>query len=115
MNVSDYQATASVNVSLPKLAEHDRTSGTYNDGWGVGYYEGVGVRKPSRTANLSASRRAQDACPVPRIVQINRRTYSDKAFGSIGGFDADSPLTGIDGNLGHHGAPPSIPGGSRNA
>lgn len=35
---------ATVNVSLPKLAEHGRISGTYNDGWGVGYYEGADVR-----------------------------------------------------------------------
>lgn len=35
---------ATVNVSLPKLAEHGRVSGTYNDGWGVGYYEGADVR-----------------------------------------------------------------------
>jgi glutamine amidotransferase len=37
-------APATVNVSLPKLAEHGRISGTYNDGWGVGYYEGADVR-----------------------------------------------------------------------
>ncbi len=37
-------APATVNVSLPKLAEHGRISGTYNDGWGVGYYEGLDVR-----------------------------------------------------------------------
>jgi predicted glutamine amidotransferase len=36
-------APATVNVSLPKLAEHGRASGTYNDGWGVGYYEGACV------------------------------------------------------------------------
>jgi glutamine amidotransferase len=35
---------ATVSVSLPKLAEHGRISGTYNDGWGVGYYEGPDVR-----------------------------------------------------------------------
>ena len=35
---------ATVNVSLPKLAEHGRVSGMYNDGWGVGYYEGTDVR-----------------------------------------------------------------------
>ena len=35
---------ATVNVSLPKLAEHGRVSGTYNDGWGIGYYEGLDVR-----------------------------------------------------------------------
>jgi predicted glutamine amidotransferase len=35
---------ATVNFSLPKLAEHGRTSGTYNDGWGVGYYEERDVR-----------------------------------------------------------------------
>jgi predicted glutamine amidotransferase len=35
---------ATVNLSLPKLAEHGRISGTYNDGWGVGYYEGPDVR-----------------------------------------------------------------------
>ncbi|MFH1344995.1 MAG: class II glutamine amidotransferase [Pseudomonadota bacterium] len=37
-------APATVNVSLPRLAEHGRVSGTYNDGWGVGYYEGADVR-----------------------------------------------------------------------
>jgi glutamine amidotransferase len=37
-------AAATVNVSLPRLAEHGRVSGTYNDGWGVGYYEGADVR-----------------------------------------------------------------------
>jgi predicted glutamine amidotransferase len=35
---------ATVNVSLPTLAEHGRVSGTYNDGWGIGYYEGLDVR-----------------------------------------------------------------------
>ena len=35
-------ASATVNFSLPKLAEHGAASGTYNDGWGVGYYEGLG-------------------------------------------------------------------------
>ena len=35
---------ATVNVSLPKLAEHGRVSGTYNDGWGIGFYEGSDVR-----------------------------------------------------------------------
>lgn len=37
-------ASATVNFSLPKLAEHGAASGTYNDGWGVGYYEGQDVR-----------------------------------------------------------------------
>src|ERR1700687_6206594 len=37
-------APTTVNISLPKLAEHGRISGTYNDGWGVGYYEGPDVR-----------------------------------------------------------------------
>lgn len=37
-------ALATVNLSLPKLAEHGGASGTYNDGWGVGYYEGLDVR-----------------------------------------------------------------------
>ena len=35
---------ATVNFSLPKLAEHGAASGTYNDGWGIGYYEGKDVR-----------------------------------------------------------------------
>ena len=35
---------ATVNVSLPTLAEHGRASGTYNDGWGIGYYEGRDIR-----------------------------------------------------------------------
>ena len=35
---------ATVNISLSQLAEHGRISGTYNDGWGVGYYEGPDVR-----------------------------------------------------------------------
>ena len=34
---------ATVNVSLPKLAELAE-SGTYNDGWGIGFYEGSDVR-----------------------------------------------------------------------
>ena len=33
-------APATVSFSLPKLAEHGAASGTYNDGWGIGYYEG---------------------------------------------------------------------------
>lgn len=37
-------APATVNFSLPKLAEHGAASGTYNDGWGIGYYEGRDVR-----------------------------------------------------------------------
>ena len=37
-------APATVNFSLPKLAEHGAASGTYNDGWGIGYYEGHDVR-----------------------------------------------------------------------
>ena len=35
---------ATVSLSLPTLAEHGAASGTYNDGWGVGYYEGLDVR-----------------------------------------------------------------------
>ena len=35
---------ATVNFSLPTLAEHGAASGTYNGGWGVGYYEGQDVR-----------------------------------------------------------------------
>ena len=37
-------APATVNFSLPKLAEHGAAAGTYNDGWGVGYYEGHDIR-----------------------------------------------------------------------
>ena len=37
-------APATVNFSLPQLAEHGRVSGTYNDGWGVGYYDELDVR-----------------------------------------------------------------------
>ena len=37
-------APATVNLSLPQLAEHGRVSGTYNDGWGVGYYDEHDVR-----------------------------------------------------------------------
>jgi predicted glutamine amidotransferase len=37
-------APATVNFSLPKLAEHGAVPGTYADGWGVGYYEGRDVR-----------------------------------------------------------------------
>ena len=37
-------APATVSFSLPKLAEHGAASGTYNDGWGIGYYEGQDVR-----------------------------------------------------------------------
>ena len=37
-------APATVNYSLPKLAEHGAIAGTYADGWGVGYYEGRDVR-----------------------------------------------------------------------
>jgi predicted glutamine amidotransferase len=37
-------APATVNFSLPELAAHGRASGSYNDGWGVGYYEGLDVR-----------------------------------------------------------------------
>lgn len=37
-------APATVNFSLPKLAEHGAVPGTYADGWGVGYYEGLDVR-----------------------------------------------------------------------
>jgi predicted glutamine amidotransferase len=37
-------APATVNFSLPKLAEHGAVAGTYADGWGVGYYEGLDVR-----------------------------------------------------------------------
>ena len=35
---------ATLNFSLPKLAEHGATAGTYADGWGIGYYEGLDVR-----------------------------------------------------------------------
>jgi predicted glutamine amidotransferase len=35
---------ATVNFSLPKLAEHGAAAGTYADGWGIGYYEGLDVR-----------------------------------------------------------------------
>jgi glutamine amidotransferase len=37
-------APATVNFSLPKLAEHGAVRGTFADGWGVGYYEGLDVR-----------------------------------------------------------------------
>jgi glutamine amidotransferase len=37
-------APATVNFSLPKLAEHGAVAGTYADGWGIGYYEGLDVR-----------------------------------------------------------------------
>ena len=46
---------ATVNVSLPKLAEHGRVSGTYNDGWGVGYYEGAEVRLMEDSAAVGDS------------------------------------------------------------
>lgn len=46
---------AAVNVSLPKLAEHGRVSGTYNDGWGVGYYEGADVRLMKDSAAVGDS------------------------------------------------------------
>ncbi len=46
---------ATVNVSLPKLAEHGRVSGTYNDGWGVGYYEGPDVRLMKDSAAVGDS------------------------------------------------------------
>lgn len=46
---------ATVNVSLPKLAEHGRVSGTYNDGWGVGYYEGADVRLMKDSAAVGDS------------------------------------------------------------
>jgi glutamine amidotransferase len=48
-------ALATVNVSLPKLAEHGRLSGTYNDGWGVGYYEGADVRLMKDSAAVGDS------------------------------------------------------------
>jgi predicted glutamine amidotransferase len=48
-------APAAVNVSLPKLAEHGRVSGTYNDGWGVGYYEGADVRLMKDSAAVGDS------------------------------------------------------------
>lgn len=35
---------ATVNFSLPKLAEHGAAAGTYADGWGIGYYEELDVR-----------------------------------------------------------------------
>jgi predicted glutamine amidotransferase len=35
---------ATVNFSLPKLAEHGAVAGTYADGWGIGYYEELDVR-----------------------------------------------------------------------
>ena len=37
-------APATVNLSLPKLAEHGATAGRYADGWGIGYYDGLDVR-----------------------------------------------------------------------
>src|SRR5665647_2854437 len=46
---------ATVNVSLPTLAEHGRVSGTYNDGWGVGYYEGPDVRLMKDSAAVGDS------------------------------------------------------------
>jgi predicted glutamine amidotransferase len=46
---------ATVNVSLPKLAERGRVSGTYNDGWGVGYYEGADVRLMKDSAAVGDS------------------------------------------------------------
>ena len=48
-------APETVNVSLPKLAEHGRLSGTYNDGWGVGYYEGADVRLMKDSAAVGDS------------------------------------------------------------
>jgi hypothetical protein len=48
-------APATVNVSLPTLAEHGRVSGTYNDGWGVGYYEGPDVRLMKDSAAVGDS------------------------------------------------------------
>ena len=35
---------ATVNFSLPRLAEHGAVAGTYADGWGIGYYEELDVR-----------------------------------------------------------------------
>ena len=46
---------ATVNVSLPTLAEHGRISGTYNDGWGIGYYEGPDVRLMKDSAAVGDS------------------------------------------------------------
>jgi predicted glutamine amidotransferase len=46
---------ATVNVSLPKLAEHGRIYGTYNDGWGIGYYEGLDVRLTKDSAAVGDS------------------------------------------------------------
>jgi len=37
-------APATVNYSLPKLAEHGAVAGTYADGWGIGYYDELDVR-----------------------------------------------------------------------
>lgn len=46
---------ARVDVSLPKIAEHGRVSGTYNDGWGLGYYEGEDVRLVKDSADVGDS------------------------------------------------------------
>ena len=35
---------ATVNFSLPTLAEHGAATKAYADGWGVGFYEGLDVR-----------------------------------------------------------------------
>jgi predicted glutamine amidotransferase len=37
-------APSTVNISLPKLAEHGAVAGRLHDGWGIGYYEGPDVR-----------------------------------------------------------------------
>jgi glutamine amidotransferase len=37
-------APATVNLSLPKLAEHGATAERYADGWGIGYYDELDVR-----------------------------------------------------------------------
>ena len=37
-------APVTANISLPTLAAHGAATGTYADGWGVGFYEGLDVR-----------------------------------------------------------------------
>jgi glutamine amidotransferase len=44
-----------VSLSLPTLAAHGATAGTYADGWGVGYYEALDVRLIKEAAAAAGS------------------------------------------------------------
>ena len=46
---------ATVNFSLPRLAEHGAVAGTYADGWGIGYYEELDVRLFKETTTAADS------------------------------------------------------------